>query len=265
MTRPATITTLVVLPSVALLIGSVLRNPAAALGAPVAVAALIVLAAWAGADREAERDFWGSVAQRLGFRFTFETDLLPLTPLLGAGDRRGFEHTLKGPLGETGLVVRLAHYRYETDDTDSDGDRTSTTHRFTVCIVDIEPGMRLFPGVYVRARRGPLGRGRHDWLRTRRLCKVELESTGFNQAYDLLITAEQDPVRLRELFDPKTVLWFAEHPLRPHIEFRAGTLVVYVPEHVEDIGRLVWLLDATARIAGRVLEEITETVTVKPM
>ena len=63
---------------------------------------------------------------------------------------------------------------------------------------------------------------------------------------------------MRELFDPKTIVWLAEHPLRPHFEFRAGFLVVYVPGSVEDLGRLVWLLEAAERIATRVRAEITE-------
>ena len=51
----------------------------------------------------------------------------------------------------------------------------------------------------------------------------------FNDAYELLVTREQDDGRVRELFDPKTIVWLAEHPLRPHFEFRAGFLCVYVP------------------------------------
>jgi hypothetical protein len=64
--------------------------------------------------------------------------------------------------------------------------------------------------------------------------------------------------RLRELFDPKTIVWFSEHPLRPHVEYRAGFLVVYVPDYIEDLGRVVWLLEAAERIAGRVVAEVGE-------
>jgi hypothetical protein len=41
---------------------------------------------------------------------------------------------------------------------------------------------------------------------------------------------------------------------------RAGYLVVYVPGYLEDLGRVVWLLEAAERLAGRVQTEITEAV-----
>jgi hypothetical protein len=63
---------------------------------------------------------------------------------------------------------------------------------------------------------------------------------------------------LRELFDPKTIVWLTDHPMRPHIELRNGFLVVYVPGWIEDLGRVVWLLEAAEKIAERVQAEIGE-------
>ena len=260
--RPGVITALVLVPSLALLLGAAYGGATGALAAPLATFALILAAAWYVADRIAETAFWKATAAAIGFEsFTDLGELQMTTPLLHAGDRRFFRHELKGPLGESGLLAKLAHYRYDTRDEEARTARTpgrSTASRSAP--IELEAGMGLFPGVYLRARRGLLALGRHDWLRGRGLREVELESTDFNDAYDLRVSEEQDDGRLRELFDPKTIVWLAEHPLCPQFEFRAGFLTVYVPGYLEDLGRVVWLLEAAERLAGRVQTEITEAV-----
>lgn len=261
MGRPGTITGLVVGASAALLAGAHFGGPLAALLAPVGVVLAIAAGAWWIADIRAEAAFWSHVAASLGYApFWDPIAIETTTPLLHAGDRRSLRNQLHGPLGETGLTARLAQYLFEVRHESSKGEDRWERYRWTICLVEIEAGMSLFPGLYLRERRGLLGRlGRHDWLRGRRLREVELESTEFNDLYALQIVREQDEARLRELFDPKTIVWLQDHPLRPHIEFRAGFLVVYVPGYLEDIGRIVWLLDAAERIAGRVQEEIGES------
>ncbi len=259
--RPVTITMLVLGASAALVLGAAFGGTAAAAIAPVAVVVLIVSIVWWIADRKAENVFWKHVADSLGFQpFYDPTALETTTPLLHAGDRRSWRHELMGPLGESGLTARLAQYRYDVRH-ESQNEKTPdkwTSYRYTICLVELEAAMPMFPGVYLRERRGLLGGLDHDWLDGRRLSKVELESTDFNETYELKVAAEQDEGRLRELFDPKTIVWFSEHPLRPHVEFRAGFLVVYVPGYIEDLGRVVWLLEAAERIAGRVVAEIGE-------
>ena len=259
MGRPATITALVVGASAALLLGAAFGGPVWAALAPLGVIVAVVGGAWWTADRRAENAFWKHVAESLGYQPFFDPHALETTtPLLHAGDRRIWRHELTGPLGDSGLTAQLAQYRYDVKRDNDKGPETWTQYRFTVCLVELEAGMELFKGVYLRGRRGLVGRIEHDWLRGRRLEDVELESEAFNDAYELLVAPEQDRGRLRELFDPRTIVWLAEHPLRPHFEFRAGFLVVYVPGHLEDLGRLVWLLEAAERIAERVAGEISE-------
>ncbi len=55
-----------------------------------------------------------------------------------------------------------------------------------------------------------------------------------------------------------TIVWLTDHPMRPHIELRNGFLVVYVPGWIEDLGRVVWLLEAAEKIAERVQAEVGE-------
>ena len=182
------------------------------------------------------------------------------TPLLHAGDRRFWDHELTGPLGDSGLTARLAQYRYDVREENEKGEESWDSYRFTICLVELEAAMQMFPGVYLRAKRGLLGASAGTTGCAAVGCEeVELESTEFNDTYELQIAPEQDEGRLRELFDPKTIVWLQDHPLRPHIEFRAGFLVVYVPEHIEDMGRVVWLLEAAEKIAERVQQEIGES------
>lgn len=257
--RPGVVAALVLVPSLALLLGAASGGAPAAIGAPLAAVALILAAAWHAADRIAEQAFWKATAASIGFEpFCDLGELQMTTPLLHAGDRRCFRHELKGPLGAQGLLAKLAHYRYDVRHEDKDGKDTWRHYRFTICAVELEAGMELFQGIYLRERRGLLALGRHDWLRGRGLREVELESTDFNDAYELQVSPEQDQGRLRELFDPRTIVWLTDHPLRPHFEFRAGFLVVYVPGYLEDLGRVVWLLEAAERLAGRVRTEIAE-------
>jgi hypothetical protein len=258
--KPATITALVLGAAVALLAGAYFAGPAGAAGAPLAVVLAVLAGAWWLADRKAENLFWKHVADSLGYQpFYDPTALETTTPLLHAGDRRFWEHELMGPLGDSGLSARFALYRYDVRKENSKGEESWDSHRYTICLVELEAAMAQFPGIYVRERRGMLGSlGGNDWLRGRRLEEVELESTDFNDRYELQVAREQDHGRLREFFDPKTIVWLQEHPLRPQIELRAGFLVVYVPGHLEDLGRVVWLLEATEKIAERVQQEIAE-------
>jgi hypothetical protein len=260
MKRPQTIAGMVLGAAVGLLAGAYWGGPAGAAAAPIAVLIVIAGAAWWLADRRAETIFWQHVASSLGYEpFYDPTALETTTPLLHAGDRRSWRHELIGPLGDTGLKARLAQYRYEVRHENDKGEERWTPYEFTVTLVELPESMQMFPGIYLRERRGVLERiGHHDWLRGRRLRDAELESTELTEEYRLQVAPEQDEGRLRELFDPKTIVWFAEHPLRPQIELRAGFLVVYVPGWLEDLGRLVWLLEATERMTERVQAELAE-------
>jgi len=245
--------------SVALVAGAATGRPLVALVAPVVVLALILVLYWRAADRRAARDFYSAVADDLGFQYLGTVPLVRLTPLLGAGDRRVSEHVMVGPLTPEHEAT-LALYRYDVRRTDGDdGVESWDRHPFTVCVVDLGDRATAFRGLYLRARRHPVDRiGRHDWLAGRDLRSVDLESTAFGRVYELLVHENQDDAAVRRMFSPSLILRLAEHPLTPHLEYRGGALVVYVPGHVEDDGRLVWLLDTTRDLAARIDRELVE-------
>ena len=237
-------------------LGAWLGSPLVMLAGPVAAAALVLLVAFRMADTRAERDFFAGFSEARGLRYVGRTVLLPMTPLLAAGDRRECTHWMDGPLGEAMPNARcgLGHYTWYDRRRDSDHGSRWVPHHFTICVVDLEPGITLFPGVFL-TRRAVLG---SSWLSTGTRRKVELESALLHERYRLWVARSQDDVRLRELFSPSFVAWLAEHPLEPCFEYKAGTLVVYLERRLEDAGRLGWLQDAAATIARRLADELEE-------
>ena len=243
----------------ALVGGAWLHSLALATAGPAAVAAIVVLIAFATADRRAEQDFFIAYASARDFVYLGDAALDPLTPLLGAGDRRLCRHWMQGRLAG-GLACGLGHYSYEVRDRDSQG---RTTHRdtrhFTICVADLEAGISMFPGVFLCLRRGIFGAlDGEDWLSHRNRHEVKLESAGLCERYDLWVDDAQDDLLLHELFAPSLQVLLAEHPLAPCFEYRAGTLVVYVERRIEDEGNLDWMLEVAGKIAARFVGEVEE-------
>jgi hypothetical protein len=256
--RGRTVAYVVVVGTVAAIVaGAALHSLALATVGSLAVWALVAALAFATADRQAAEDFYRAYAAGRGLEYERGAALLPLTPLLGAGQRRRFEHWMRGPLPGGG-TCDLGHYSFETGDR-GERERRGTRHHFTVCVVDLESGMRLFPGIFVTRRRGLLGglEGAH-WLSHAARHEVELESARLCDRCQLWVDDGQDELLLRQLFVPSFQVLLAEHPLAPCFEYRAGTLVVYAEHRFEDEGHLDWMLDVTAEIAKRFTAEVEQ-------
>jgi len=242
----------------AMVLGAWLREPLVMLGGVVFVVLAIAAICFRAADRRAEEEFFLSFACARGFAYVPRAELLPLTPLLGAGDRRECRHWMQGPLGEGLPQCGLGHYAFRVRHGNGKGERW-TSHDFTVCVVEIEQGIVLYPGLFVARRRDLVDRlGEGHWLNTSSRRSVELESEALHERCEVWVERSQDDVQLLRLFSPSFVSWLAEHPLHPCFEYRAGTLVVYLERRLEDAGRLSWMLDATAEIARRLRDEVGE-------
>jgi hypothetical protein len=243
----------------ALVAGALFQSLMLATAGPLVVAGLALVAVFASADKRAERDFFVDYAARRDFAYVGDAVLDPLTPLLGAGDRRRCRHWMEGQLAG-GLPCGLGQYTYEVVERDAKGNTTRRdTRHFTVCVTDLEAGISMFPGVFLCLRRGIFGGlDGEDWLSHRNRHEVELESAALCERYELWVDDAQDDLLLRELFAPSLQVMLAEHPLAPCFEYRAGTLVVYVERRLEDEGNLDWLRDAAAGIASRFAGEVVE-------
>jgi hypothetical protein len=241
----------------AIAIGTSQDSPLLALASLAGVALAITAVAWVAADRKAARDFYWGFATSVGLNYASTMELLALTPLLGAGDRRSVEHWMYGRLpgelsGGVGQLVWMVTER------DRDGDRVvKERNRFTVCVVDLEASISLFHGVFLRGHRGVIA-PYSEWLDRSHSRAIELESTEFGEKYELRAADDQDDILLRRLLSPTLISWLAHHPLDLGFELKAGTLCVFVPRPLEDAGNITYLIDAARHLAQRVVDVVED-------
>jgi hypothetical protein len=244
----------------AFLFGVYRRDPLLMVAAPVGVAALVLVPLALLADRRAAQSFFKSFAETHRLEYVGDWEVLPFTPVLGAGDRQWCEHWMLGDLvHDPRLSGGFGHFHYERrherQDLEGSGRGHTVEHRrLTVCVIDLEESLPLFTGIFLRQRRGLL-EFTSDWLANVPTHPVEVESAAFCERYGLRIVEEQDEMSLRQLLSPSLVDWLARHPLPLGFELRAGTLVVFVPKPLEDSGSLSMLLEGGRKIAERVVDE----------
>lgn len=237
------------------------QNALVALGAPFGAVAVVLVIMLVVADRRAEEEFFKLFAAGHGWTYSREWTLMGFTPLLAAGDRRKYRHWMQGPLGDGHEgECSMGWYTFEVRQENGDKPDTYTPYDFTLCVMDMEAAMSRFPGVFLRRRRGLFERlnTEANWLSGRGCRKLELESTAFHERYELTIDEDVDENAVRQLFSPKFLLWLAEHPICPNFEYRGGMLVVYLFDHVNEAGKLEWLLRAAREIAERIRREALE-------
>ena len=238
-------------------VGAWQANLAIMLGGPTAIVLGVTCIAWYFADRAAANNFYFEFASSVGLTYANRTDVLTMTPLLGAGNRRHVEQWMYGRLPGD-LSGGLGQFVWERIQKDSDGTTSvKERNRFTICVVDLDPSLPYFRGVYLHPRRG-LFAPYSDWLGRTPVRTVEVESSQFVERYELRAASDQEDLMLRRLLSPTVVSWLANHPLTPGFELKAGTLCVFVPRPLEDAGNLTYLIDAARHLAGRVASEVVE-------
>ena len=228
--------------AVCLAIAALAQSPTIVLVGPAVVAAILVISTWQSAGADAATDFFRTLAPELGLEYVAGGALPPLTPLLSAGDSQELEHVMEGPLfgAQGGPLCTLGHYEFKTIQPSGEGGQRTIAHPFTIAAVEIH-----IPGFLW-----------DDWLARAHAEQVDLESSGFEELYELRAARDQDRTVLHELFSPSFIVWLTEHPLRPGFECKAGELVVFIPEHEGNAGRLRLFHEAAREVGRRVIAAV---------
>jgi hypothetical protein len=245
-----------------LLVGVVL---AAALSPVIGIVAFVVLflvGIWLTfnlADSRAADSFFDVYAKRHDLVLGGKTSLGAATPLLRKGDDQYAERTLTGELAP-GVGGVLATYTYVTESTDSNGNREKTYHPFTLGMTDVPECVAHVPELYCQRKSGLRSLEKfEDVFRTSKE-RVKLESEALDKKYEIFCNKGQDAIWLRRLFSPVFIVWLTESaPEKFAFELVGGTLVAYVPKHLENTVNLDKVGAATAMVATRLREDSAES------
>jgi hypothetical protein len=246
----------------AVVLGIVLAATASAVVGLVVLVAIVAVGigvVFALADSKAADDFFNVYAQNHGLELAGKTRLPSATPLLRKGDDRYADRTLSGEIAP-GYQGMLALYTYEEQTTDSDGNRQTNYHRFTLGMSEVPECVEHVPELYCQRRSGLRSLEKFEDVFRRSKRRVTLESEKLGDRYEIFVSKDQDEVWTRRLFSPSFIVWLTEAaPEKFAFELVGGTLVAYIPKHQEDAAHLDTVAAATGAVAKRLREESEQT------
>jgi hypothetical protein len=237
----------------AIFVGAAIGGGAAAL--VLAISAIVVFAI---ADAKSADSFFELYAQRRGLALGGRGPLPEATPLLAKGSDRYAERTLTGRIAE-GIDGTLALYTYETESTDSNGNRETQYHRFTIGLVDVPDCARFVPELFCQQKFGLRALEKFEDVFRRSKERVKLESEVLDEKYEIFAGKGQDAAWLRRLFSPSFIVWLTdEAPKKFAFELVNGNLCCYIHGHRQDAADLDAVAAAAATVGGRLRDEANE-------
>jgi hypothetical protein len=238
--------------------GAAIQGPGAAVIGAVAVALVIAVIVFFIAGARAEDDFFRAYAGARNLQWSdTKSGLPPATSLLRKGDHRYTEMTLSGqlPSGPEGV---LAHYTYEEESTDSDGNRQTSYYHFTVVFCGLPDLAPYLSQLAVQRRSGfRFLDSTEDKFRKRH--RIEVESEAFDKRYEAFIGPDDDMNRARQVFEPTFIVWLAEQaPKNFWFELEDGGLCVATKGQLDSSERLDGFCAAAGTVARRLVDEAHE-------
>lgn len=231
-----------------------------AIGAAAAAGALLLalLVVWVIADSRAEEDFFEAYAAQRSLATGGGRGSLPnATGLLRQGVRSYTQRTFAGRL-PGGLDGLLALYTYETEHTDSKGNRHTSYHHFTVVLAAVAGAKDFIHHLACQRRSGfRFLDSAEDVFRNRE--RVEVESEEFDRRFELFIGEGDDPNRARQLLSPTFVDWMASGNEDFAFELEGGILVCNLPGHLDSSKEFDEFCEAAAQVAERISTEARES------
>jgi hypothetical protein len=231
-----------------------------AVGAAGAVGALIVvlIVLFVMASSRAAKAFYSAYAASRGLVFSDSRSALPpVCELLRKGDRRYVEMSLTGAL-PGGPNGELAHFTYEEDSTDSEGNRQTSYYHFTIVYCEL-PELASFVQELVCHRRSGFRflDSAEDKFRKRH--RVELESEDFDKHFESFCGENDDMNKVRQIYEPTFIVWLAENaPEHFEWDLVAGVLVCSVKGKLDSTAELDALCAGAGVVAKRLFEEAKE-------
>jgi hypothetical protein len=232
----------------------------AAVGGAAAVAALLIvlIICFFVASSRAAKAFYATYAASRGLAFNdAKSGVPPVCELLRKGDRRYVERSLTGAL-PGGPNGELAHYTYEVDSTDSEGNRSTSYYHYTIVYCEL-PELASFVEELVCHRRAGFRfmDSAEDKFRKRQ--RVELESETFDKRFESFAGQNDDMNRVRQIYEPTFIVWLAETaPDDFEWDLVAGTLVCSVKGQLDSTAELDAMCAAAGVVAKRVFDEVHE-------
>ena len=178
--------------------------------------------------------------------------------LLRKGDARYTDRSLTGALpgGPNGT---LAHYTYEEESTDSEGNRQTSYYHFTVVYCELAQLAQFVSELVCHRRSGfRFLDSAEDKFRKRQ--RVELESEAFDKHFESFAGEHDDMNRVRQIYEPTFIVWLSEQaPKNFEWDLVGGVLVCSVKGQLDSTAELDGMCAGAGVVAKRLFDEAGES------